>query len=414
MAKNIVIIGSLDSKGLETAYLKKQIEAKGAHTILVDIGIGGEPTITPDISSDEIAKAGGGDIHEIRASRDTGKMALIMIKGANIKVQELLKKGKLDGIISFGGVSNTTSATTVMKTLPFGIPKFMISSSASMPAYAASFIGTKDITMMHSVVDISDLNDLTKAVLERAAGGICGMAEASSGAVEPQSDAPLIAVTSFKFCEACSQNVKDLLESKGYTVIIFHANGIGDMAMEELLGQGLCDGIIDVVPAGVFEEMIGGNRAAGPERLEAAGLSGIPQVITPSGFDMISCGPLGRRDEGDALWTDRHLGERKIFVPDEFRVQVRSNGSELEEIAQEVARKLNGAKGSVRFFIPTLGWSSLSVEGADLCEPETDAVFAPALRSHLKSDIEVIEKDLDYASPQFAEALVDALIEMMN
>jgi uncharacterized protein (UPF0261 family) len=414
MNKHIVILSTLDTKGKEAGYLKSLIEAQGFKTLLMDTSIGGEPTIRPDISSEEVAAAGGGNILDIRASRNTGEVTLIMIKGASLKLLERLAKGELDGIISFGGASNTTSATTVMKALPFGIPKLMVSSTASMPAYAAMYIGTKDITMMHSVVDISGLNDLTKAVLERAAGGICGMTAASDGAAKPKSTSPLIALSTFKFAEECGQHAMALLEKKGYTVIPFHAQGIGDKAMEELIDQGLFQAVVDLVPAGVSEELLGGNRAAGPHRLEAAGRVGIPQVITPCGFDMLSCGPLRRREKGDPLWTTRELAKRKIFIPDEFRVQARTSAEELLKVAASVAQKLNQAKGPVKFLIPTKGWSTLSVGGADLHDPETDAVFAPALKEHLRPGIEVSELPMVMNSPEFSEALVEALEEMMK
>lgn len=413
MNKHIVILSTLDTKGEEAEYLKGRIEALGFKTILMDTSVGGEPKIRPDISSEEVAAAGGGNIRDIRASKNTGEVTPIMVKGASLKALELLAKGELDGIISFGGASNTTSATTVMKALPFGIPKFMVSSTASMPAYAALYIGTKDITMMHSVVDISGVNDLTKAVLERAAGGICGMAAASDGAVKPKSTSPLIALSTFKFAEECGQHAMALLEKKGYTVIPFHAQGMGDKAMEELIDQGLFNAVVELVPAGVSEELLGGNRAAGPHRLEAAGRVGIPQVITPCGFDMLSCGPLGRREKGDPLWTTRELAKRKIFIPDEFRVQARTSAAELLEVAASVAQKLNQAKGPVKVFIPVKGWSTLSVEGADLYDPEADAVFAPSLREHLRPGIEVAELPMKMNSPEFAEALVAALEEMM-
>ena len=409
MPKHIVILGSLDTKGHEAQYLKALIEAQGFKTVLVDTSIGGEPSLQPDVSSEEVARLGGGNIRDIRASRNTGQVTPIMIKGAGIKVQELLAKGLLDGIIAFGGASNTTSATSIMKALPFGIPKLMVSSTASMPAYAAKYIGTKDITMMHSVVDISGINDLTKAVLERAAGAICGMAAASSGPVKPVSTSPIIAMTTFKFAEECGQHAMHLLEKKGYTVIPFHAQGIGDSAMEELIEQGLFHGVLDLVPAGVIEELLGGNRTTGPHRLEAAGRIGIPQVYTPCGFDMLSCGPLSRREAGDPLWTTLRLSERKIFIPDEFRVQARTRGDEVCRVAEVVARKLNESKGPVKFFIPTRGWSSLSTKGGDLYEPLTDALFAPALRKHLRPDIEVSELPMELNSPGFAEALVTAL-----
>ncbi|MBN2034586.1 MAG: Tm-1-like ATP-binding domain-containing protein, partial [Deltaproteobacteria bacterium] len=404
MPKHIVILSTLDTKGEEAGYLKALIDSQGFNTILIDTSIGGEATINPDISSEEVAAAGGGNIRDIRASRNTGEVTPIMIKGAGLKVLQLLSDGKLDGIVSFGGASNTTSATTIMKELPFGIPKLMVSSTASMPAYAAMYIGTKDITMMHSVVDISGINYLTKAVLERAAGGICGMTAASHGAVKPRSASLLIALTTFKFAEECGQHAMALLEQKGYTVIPFHAQGIGDKAMEELIDQKLFQAVIDLVPAGVSEELLGGNRAAGPHRLEAAGRVGIPQVITPCGFDMLSCGPLSRREKADPLWTTLNLAERKIFIPDEFRVLARTTAGELQKIAALLADKLNRAKGPVKLLIPTKGWSTLSVEGADLHDPETDAVFAPALRERLRPAIEIRELPMAFDSPEFAEA----------
>jgi uncharacterized protein (UPF0261 family) len=414
MSKTIAIVCTLDTKGEEAKYLKELIEARGHKTILIDTNMGGEPTIPPDVSAEEVARLGGGDIHEIRASKKTGEVTPIMIEGASVKVKELLEAGQLDGIVSFGGASNTTIGTSVMKALPFGIPKFMVSSMASVPAYAAQYIDTKDITMMHSVVDIADLNDLSKAVLERAAGGICGMVEASTGVVKPVTEKPIIAVTEFKFAEVCAHHVREYLEGKSYELIPWHAQGVGDRTMEDLIEEGLFDGVIDLVPAGVSEELIGGNRAAGPTRLEAAGARGIPQVLTPCGFDMISCGPLDRRDRGDPLWTSRRLAERKIFIPDAFRVQARTSADELREVAQAVAEKLNKAKGPVKFLIPTQGWSALSVEGAELYEPETDAVFTPELRKHLRPDIEVKELDTHLNTPEFARAVVDALEEMMK
>jgi uncharacterized protein (UPF0261 family) len=416
MTKHIVILSTLDTKGKEAGYLKALIEAQGFNTILMDTSIGGEPTIAPNISSEEVAAAGGGDIRDIRASRNTGEVTPIMIKGASVKVRELLAKGELGGIISFGGASNTTSATTVMKALPFGVPKLMVSSTASMPAYAAMYIGTKDITMMHSVVDISGINDLTKAVLERAAGGICGMVSASEGPVKPKSASPLIALSTFKFAEGCGQHAMALLEKKGYTVIPFHAQGVGDRAMEELIDEGLFRAVVDLVPAGVSEELLGGNRAAGPHRLEAPGRVGIPLVITPCGFDMLSCGPLSRREKGDALWTTLELSKRKIFIPDEYRVQARTSPDEMVTIARAVAEKLyrHQNKRLVKFLIPTKGFSSLSVEGGALYEPESDRIFIDELRKSLDPEIEIIDVETHINTPQFGRAVVDALEQALK
>ena len=413
MLKQIVILCSMDSKGEEAYYLKKKIEDCGGKPLLMDIGIGQEPDLVPDITAETVTNAADGDIHAIRKSKDTGAVIPVMIKGAGRIALDLLKKGELGGIVSFGGASNTATATTIMKKLPFGIPKLMVSSSASMPAYAASYIGTKDITMMHSVVDLSGLNDLTTSVFENAAGSITGMVKISKGAVKPASDKALIAITSFKFSEKLSNNVKTLLEKKGYAVIPFHAQGMGDQAMEELLEQGIFDGVIDIVPAGVIEQILGGNRAAGEQRLEAAGRVGIPQVYTPCGFEMLSCGPLERKDQDDPLWKSLGLDKRKIFIPDAFRVQVRTNAEELKRVAAVVAEKLNRSRGPLKFIIPLQGWSSISVEGASLYDPQTDIVFNRSLREHLRPDLEIIEQDDAYDSPALAEVLVDALEDML-
>jgi uncharacterized protein (UPF0261 family) len=413
MTKTIVIIAALDTKGEPAAYFKRCIEAKGVNTILIDINMGGEASITPDISAAEVAEAGGGDIQAVRASKNTGEITPIMIRGAIAKVKELYDEGRLDGIAAFGGASGTTVATSIMKSLPFGIPKFMASSAASMPAYAARYIDTKDITMMHSVVDIDGLNHLSISVLDRAAGGVCGMVDASTGAVRPKGKRPLITMTEFKFNGECAHYIQDMLLEKGYNVIPFHAQGIGDRVMDELIDQNMFDGVIDLVPAGISEYLFGGNRAANTYRLEAAGRQGIPQVVTPCGFDMLSCGPLERKEQNDQLWTSRKLAQRKKYVPDTYRVQVRTSVEELHEIVNALSHKLNKAQGPVTFLIPIRGWSVLSVKGAPLHEPETSAIFVPLLRQKLKSEIIIEEIDTHINTTTFASAVVKALDKMM-
>lgn len=417
----VLIMGALDTKGTEFSLLKELIEQHGLNTILMDVNMGGEPAIIPEISAREVAAAGGGDIMEIRGSRDTGKFTPIMIKGAIAKALELLECGRLDGIISIGGASGTTMGTTVMKALPFGIPKLMVSSTASMPGYAAEYIGTKDIIMMHSVVDIAGLNDLVRDVLVRAAGGISGMVEArrqfadrgSDDSPKSQQVRPLVALSEFKFSENCCKYLRKYLLERGYDVIPFHAQGIGDQALDELLEQGWFEGVLDIVPSGVSEGMFGGNRAAGPGRLLAAGRRGIPQIVTPCGFDMISCGPLERRDREDPLWTKRKLAERQLFIPDTFRVQVRTNAEEVREVAGETAKRLNSSRGPVKFLLPLKGWSALSSEGGALYNPEVDRAFAEELRAQLNSNVELIELDMELNSEEFALAALKAFEEVM-
>jgi uncharacterized protein (UPF0261 family) len=415
--KTIVLVSTLDTKGTEAAFLKGLIQKRGHRVILLDTNTGGEPSFSPDISAKEVAKAAGWNIEEVRRMKDTAKVSSIMIEGAIKKVKTLLEKNQLDGIISFGGASNTAIATAIMKSLPFGIPKVMLSSTAAMPAYAGGYFGTKDIAMIHSVVDIAGSNPLVEDVLKGAAGAICGMVEMKES---PQSltrtfrKKPLIALTEFKFSEECCSHIRNLLEEKQFEVIPFHAQGTGDRAMEELIGDGLFHGVMDIVPAGVGEELLGGNRAAGPNRLETAGKMGIPQLITPCGFDMLSCGPLERGNRGDPLWVSKGIKNRKLFIPDAFRVQARTTSEELREIAREVVRKLNQSKGPVAVLIPLKGWSSLDQEGMPLYDPEADQAFLDELRIHLNKKISLIELDLHLNTREFAEEAVKQFMKLYN
>jgi len=414
MTRHIVMLCSLDTKGPEAQYLKDCISELGATPIMVDIGYGRPAKMEADISARELAFASGSDIDTIRSMKDTGAASRLMMQGGIVRVQRLLREGRCDGIISFGGASNAALATGIMKTLPIGIPKFVISSSAAMPAYAAKFFGSRDITMMHAVVDISGLNNITCALLKRGAGAICGMAAASDGPIEPSHEGKVIAVTSFRFAEPCSQAVMRELERLGYRPIPFHSQGVGENAMENLIDQGLFMGVVDVVPAGLSEQMFGGNRAARPDRLEAAGRAGIPQVIAPSGFDMISCGPIERKQNNDPLWEKLSIAGRAYSVPDNIRVEARTTREEVEAIARVVAEKLNRSKGPVAVMIPTRGWSSLSVKGRKLYDPEADAALARVLREELKPGITVTELDVEVNSEAFGKAMARELHRMLR
>jgi uncharacterized protein (UPF0261 family) len=278
-----------------------------------------------------------------------------------------------------------------------------------MPAYSAECFGTKDIAILHSVLDVAGLNPLVKDLLKRTAGAICGMVEMWDGpsiSIDSSKGKGIIALTELKISEKCCFHIRNLLEEKGFVVISCHAQGIGDRAMEELIGDGYFDAVIDIVPAGVSEELLGGNRAAGPRRLEIAGEMGLPQIIAPCGFDVISCGPIERGEKGDPLWVSRDLKNRKLLILDAFRVQARTTPEELKLVAREVARKLNMAKGPVIFLIPQKGWSSLDKEGMPLYDPDADKVFVEELRKLLDPKIRIVELDLHLDTKEFAEMVV--------
>jgi uncharacterized protein (UPF0261 family) len=223
-----------------------------------------------------------------------------------------------------------------------------------------------------------------------------------------------VALTEFKFSETCCRHAAGLLAAAGVEVVPFHAQGIGDRAMEGLIEQGLIDGVLDLVPAGLAEEILGGNRGAGPERLEAAARRGIPQLVAPCGFDMLSCGPLERGDRGDPLWVSRQLSKRKLFIPDALRVQARTTAAEVLQIAEVLADKLNRSKGPTQVLIPSKGWSSLSEDGMPLCDFEADAALPRRLRERLKADVLLTEVDLALNTVEFAELAVTGLLRLME
>lgn len=418
---SIAVVGMLDEREESLRLLKEQIEQREHKTILIDVSIGTggiKPSLKADVTCEEVAQAGGTPIDKVREmmAKEREKATSIMANGLAKKVLELYQVGELKGIIAAGGMTGTFLSITAMKALPFGLPKLLISSVAAMPAYAgrlAEYFGVRDITVMHSVVDTVGLNPLVRSLMVNGAGAICGMVERFEPPKKEERSA--IALTEFGFCDRGAHYVRELLE-KNYDMISFHATGLGDRAAEDLVSQGLFKAFIDLVPAGFSEYLLGGNRAAGPDRLEAAGNQGIPYILSPCGFDMISCGPLERRDKGDRLWVSRKLAERRLFIQDAIRVQARTSVEEMQTIAQAVAKKLNKHRDKklVKFLIPTRGFSSLSVEGGVLYDPIVDKAFIGELRKNLDPEIQILEIGTHINTPEFAQTVAEALQESLK
>ncbi len=417
---NIAMVGMLDEREEGLRLIKERIEARGHKAVLIDISIGTgaiDSSLKADIPSDELAKTGGTNIEAVREmlAKERDKATSAMAEGLGKKLLNLLQSGEVNGVIAVGGMTGTFITLTAMKRLPFGFPKLLISSVAAMPAYAkrlAEFFGVRDITVMHSVVDTVGLNPLVRSLMINGAGAICGMVE---GYTPPQrEEKPSIAITEFGFCDKGAHYVRESLE-ENYNIVSFHATGLGEKAAGDLVGQGLFEAFIDLVPAGFSEYLIGGNRAAGPDRLDAGCKHGRPYILSPCGFDMISCGPIQRKDEGDPLWVSRNLAERKLLVQDAIRVQARTSPEEMATIAREVAKKLeqHPDKKMVKFVIPSKGFSSLSVEGGALYDPDSDRIFIDELKKNLNPQIEVIEVDTHINTPEFAGATVDALKKIL-
>lgn len=414
----IVIVGMLDEREEALRIIKEKIEQRGHKTLLVDVSIGTgaiASSLKADVRPEEIARLGGGEIEAIKKmlAKEREKATSIMAEGLTKKVLGLYKSMEIEGIIAIAGMTGTFLSITAMKALPFGLPKLLISSVAAMPAYSArlaDYFGVRDITVMHSVVDTVGLNPLVRTLAVNGANAICGMVE---GVEPPKKEKRLsIAITEFGFCDKGAHYVRELLE-KDYDLVSFHATGLGDRAAVDLVSQGFFEAFIDLVPASFSEFLFGGNRASGPDRLDAGIHQSIPYILAPCGFDMISCGPIERRDKGDSLWVSRKLAERKLLIQDAMRVQARTTPEEMETIAKAVAEKLNRYQNKkfVRFIIPKKGFSSLSVEGGVLYDPVSDQAFVEGLKKYLNPEIKILEVNTDINSPDFANAVVQALKE---
>ena len=408
----ILLLSSLDTRYDETLHAKTLLEEHDCKVILMDISLGAYKESPADFSCVAVAKEAGVTFDVVRNSKGTSEPMEHMIKGATKITQVLYKEGSIDCIAGLGGASNTTFFSWVMRRLPFGFPKMILSSSAAMPMYAGRYYGYKDITIFHSCVDINGMNPFVRDVLRRFADMVAGVSK--RGTVEELTDGRQIALAEFQFCEVCARRVRTILEGEGLEVIPFHAQGIGERVMEEMIVDGLFQGLVDLAPAGLAEAILGGNRNAGMERLTGELSTSLPIVMTLCGFDMFSCGPYERRLT-DPIWKKRKLEKRKLYFQDEMRIQARTSKQELGITAKAFAEKLNKATAMVSVFIPLRGFSSLSVEGMPLYDPELDRIFIKNLRKHLQNEnVELVELDCSIMDAAFAEGLAERFLGMLR
>jgi uncharacterized protein (UPF0261 family) len=403
--KGIVIICNLDTRGEDIVFVKKMISDRGHRAILLDFSMEEPPPFAGDIRTEEVAARGGLPIEVVREKYRSDRDAATnnQIRGASAIVADLVRQGTVHGIIGIGGGTATLVATSVMKQLPFGMPKLMASPMAAHPAYIDKYVGTRDITMHHTVVDIVKMNPLLKAQIINAVGAICGMVEMTQG-TNIRFDKPCIAVSSFGFGEMAVQTALSLLEEAGFTPIVCHAQGKGDKAMEEMIRDGAFQGVVDICIGGVIEHLFKGNRDPGPDRLLAAVETGIPMVLAPCGLDILSYG--GRAD-----MLEKTKG-RVQYVQDALRVQVRTSAQELRQAADVIAERLNRARGPWSILIPLQGWSSLDKVGRPIYDPVADAEFVARLKEKLTDPSHVKEFDLHLYTPEFARVAVDEFVRL--
>ena len=400
MAKTVCIVGTMDTKGIEFGFIKTQVESAGVSTCVINTGILGEPQLTPDISADEVAQAGGSSLQALRDEGDRGNSVTVMAQGAAVLVAEKQAAGEIDGIISLGGSAGTTIGTTAMQAVPVGVPKIMVSTLAS--GDTSPYVQSKDICMMYSVVDIAGINRLSRQILANAAGAIVGMVSAEAPAAAA-ADKPLIAATMFGVTTPCVTKAREILEDAGYEVLVFHATGTGGQAMEALVKGGFLAGVLDVTTTELADELVGGILSAGPDRLEAAGESGLPQVIAPGALDMVNFGPP---DTVPEKFSDRLFYQHNPTV-----TLMRTTAEETAELGRIMARKLSEAQGPTTVIIPIQGVSAIDMTGQPFDSPEARTAWIENLKAHIGDNVTVIEMDAHINDDAFATKLAETLLD---
>ena len=402
--RTVLLLGTLDTKGHEYGYVRDLIQARGHRTLVVDLGVLGDPLIAPDVSADEVARADGSSVSALRAQSDRGHAVETMQRGACALLPVWYGEGRFHGVIGLGGGGGTTMITAAMRTLPVGVPKVVVSTMAS--GNTAPYVDVKDVTLMYSVVDIAGLNPLSRRILANAAGAICGMVEGTGDRVSGigyresgGASRPLVAATMFGVTTPCVTAVRGLMETAGYDVTVFHATGSGGRAMEGLIDDGYFAGVMDVTTTEWCDEVVGGVLTAGPTRLSAAGRRGIPQVVSVGALDMVNFG-------GMETVPERFRG-RTLYRHNATVTLMRPTDEECVEIGRRIAAQLNTATGPTALVLPLRGVSAIDAPGQPFYDPEADRALFDTLRTHVVPRIRVIEVDAHINDPTFARLLVD-------
>ncbi len=397
----IAILGTLDTKGEEHAFVANLIRERGHQTLVIDVGTLDAPKLKPDITREQVAAAGGIDLPKLVARRDRGETVKAMSEAAPLILFELAAHKKIDGVISLGGGGGTAIGTAAMRALPIGFPKVMVSTLAS--GNTAQYVGVKDIVMFPSIVDVAGLNRISRQILTRAAGAICGMVEAKPVAGE---DKPVIVASMFGNTTECVQAAKKFLEQAGYEVLVFHATGIGGRTMESLIETGLVAGVLDITTTEWADELVGGFLGAGATRLEAAARHGVPAIVTPGCLDMVNFhGP----DTVPAKFKGRNFYAHNPQV-----TLMRTTPEECAQLGKIIAGKLNGSLAPVSVLLPRKAISVISAPGQKFHDPAADAALFIALKSNLRPGVEVIEMDCGINEPAFAEACAKTLLKNIS
>ena len=397
----IAILGTMDTKGQEHAFVAEQIRKRGHRCLVIDVGILEDAQLKPDVTRFDVAQAAGKDLKALVAKRDRGEAVAAMSEGAPLVLSRLAAEKKIDGVISLGGGGGTAIATAAMRALPIGFPKVMVSTLAS--GNTAQYVGVKDIVMFPSIVDVAGLNRISRQILSRAAGAICGMVEAQP----PEGDArPVIVASQFGNTTDCVTHARKILEAEGYEVLVFHATGTGGRTMESLIESGMVSGVLDITTTEWADELVGGILSAGPTRLEAAARNGVPAIVTPGCLDMVNFGPP---ETVPAKFKGRNFYQHNPQV-----MLLRTTPEECAQLGKILAKKINLSTGPVTVFIPLKAISVISAPGQKFHDPVADKALFDNLKQNLRKDIPVIEMDCTINDSKFAEACAQTLLKHID
>lgn len=401
MTKTIALIGALDTKGAEFAFVKGELLRRGCQVLVINTGIMGEPAFVPDIAADMVAQAAGRSLADLREQGDRGTAVATMTTGVTTIVKKLYDDGKIDGILGMGGSAGTVMATAAMRQLPIGFPKVMVSTLAA--GDTAVYVGTKDIVLIPSVVDVAGVNRISAPIFANAVGAMVGMVKTAVPAIETK---PLIAASMFGNTTRLVDQCRAILDEHGYETLVFHATGTGGRTMESLINEGYFTAVLDVTTTEWADELVGGFLTAGPERMDGAARQNLPQVIAPGCLDMVNFwGP----DSVPAKYKDR-----KFYYWNPNVTLMRTTPEENAELGRILAEKANQSAAPVAFFLPLQGISVLDSPGGEFWWPEADNALFTAIKTHVRPGIPVYELDCNINDAAFAEAVTGKLLEFVQ
>ena len=403
--KTICLVGAFDTKGAEYGFVRQQILARGHRVLTVNTGIMGSTDLFPvDVQAYDVAQAGGGSLEQLRASKDRGEAIKVMCSGAPAIIKSLYDDRMIDGIIGMGGTGGTAVVTSAMRALPVGVPKVCVSTTSA--GDVGVYVGTKDITMIPSIVDVAGINRISRIVFSRAAGAVCGMVETDIS--ESSGDKPVVAASMFGNTTPCVNACMANLSTEGYEVLVFHATGTGGKTMESLVREGLVDAVLDITTTEWADTVCGGVFDAGPERLDAAGQRGIPHLIVPGCVDMANFGSM------DTVPEKYKKQNRTFYEWTPSATLMRTNKEENAKMGKVFAEKANAAKGPAAFLIPLRGVSMLDGDNEPFCDREADRAMFDAIKANLREGIELVEMDNNINDPEFSAKAVEMMLALIK